>query len=117
VAFSYNNTDGLLPSGVMRRVYPGEDAGVYATISMIYWSQFASKNYALSVQGFSIIILQRSHSDSLQFNWKDFQSFVKQPMDFQSIVVEFAPLISGLFLMAPTKVARNLGGCNFGISG
>jgi len=82
VAFSYNNTDGLLPSGVMRRVYPGEDAGVYATISMIYWSQFASKNYALSVQGFSIIILQRSHSDSLQFNWKDFQSFVKQPMDF-----------------------------------
>ena len=54
-----------------------------------YWSQFASKNYALSVQGFSIIILQRSHSDSLRFNGNDFHSFVKQPLDFQSIVVEF----------------------------
>jgi len=41
------------------------------------------------MQGFSIIIFQRSHSDSLQFNWNDFQSFVKQPMDFQFIVVEY----------------------------
>jgi hypothetical protein len=67
-----------------------------------YWSQFASKNYALSVQGFSNIIIQRSHSDSLQFNWNDFQSFVKQPMDFQSIVVEFGdinPAYAGFLLI------------------
>ena len=47
------------------------------------------QNYSLSVQGFSIIIFKCSRSDTLQFNWDDFQSLVKQPMDFQSIVVEF----------------------------